>query len=104
MTGCMGRRLLRVFAIRLALFAAPFAVYFFWRAWAARAGKDMGSTPWPWLVAAGALLAAVSLIASVIFHQGRDTGVYVPAQVRADGTVTPGHFVAPISRPQRPYP
>ncbi|HEY5105159.1 MAG TPA: DUF6111 family protein [Caulobacteraceae bacterium] len=96
--------MLRVLAIRLALFALPFAVYFVWRALAVRSGREMGSTPWPWLVAAGALLAALSLIASVVFHRGRDTGVYVPAQVRADGTVTPGHFIAPSQRPQRPYP
>ena len=91
----MERRLPRVFLIRLLIFAAPTVAYFVWREVARRSGRPMGSTPWTWLVAAGALLAALSLIGSAIIPHGRDTGRYVPAEVRADGTVAPGHFVAP---------
>ena len=91
----MGRRLLRIFFIRALIFAAPFGVYFVWREIARRTGRPMGSTPWTWLVAAGALLAALSLIGTAIFPRGRDTGRYVPGEVRADGGVTAGHFVAP---------
>ncbi|MEO8927154.1 MAG: DUF6111 family protein [Caulobacteraceae bacterium] len=87
--------MLKVVLIRLAIFALPFAVYFVWREAARRGGRPMGSTPWPWLVAAGALLAALSLVGTVIFPRGPDTGTYVPGEVRADGSVAPGHFVAP---------
>jgi hypothetical protein len=91
----MGRPLPRIVAIRLAIFAIPFVVYFLWREAARRSGRPMGSTPWPWLVAFGAGLAAASLIGTVVFRNGPDTGIYVPAEVRADGSVAPGRFVAP---------
>ncbi len=100
----MERRLLRVFLIRLALFTAPFVVWFVWRGAARRSGREMGSTPWPWLVAAGALLAAGSLMVTALFPRGRDTGIYVPAEVRPDGRVIQGHFVAKPRTPARPYP
>ena len=89
----MERPLLKVLAIRLAIFALPFIVYFIWREAARRSGRPMGSTPWPWLVALGAGLAAASLVGTVVFRRGPDTGTYVPAEVRADGTVAPGRFV-----------
>jgi hypothetical protein len=85
--------LARVLLVRLLLFAAPFVGWFVWREVARRTGRPMGSTPWAWLVAAGALLAALSLAATALFHIGPDTGTYVPAEVRADGTIAPGHFV-----------
>jgi hypothetical protein len=94
----MERPLLRVLAIRLAIFAIPFVVYFLWREGARRSGRPMGSTPWPWLVAAGATLAAVSLIGTVVFRSA-DSGTYVPAEVRADGSVAPGRFVRPPKLP-----
>ena len=83
--------------IRLLIFATPFVVYFVWREVARRSGRPMGSTPWTWLVAAGALLAALSLIGTAIFPRGRDSGQYVPSEVRADGSVGPSRFVAPAS-------
>ncbi len=101
----MERRLLRVFLIRLAIFALPFGVYFVWREWARRSGREMASTPWPWLVAAGALLAGLTLIGGVVLHRGPDTGTYVPAEARADGAVTPGRFITPdASSPGKAYP
>ena len=46
----------RVVLLRLLLIALPFVVWFIWRAWAKRTGgHEMGSTPWAWLLAAGAL-------------------------------------------------
>lgn len=93
MTDSMEPRLLKVFLIRLAIFAIPFVVYFVWREIARRSGRAMGSTPWAWLVGAGALLAALSLMSSVAFPRGPNTGVYVPAEAGANGAVTPGHFV-----------
>lgn len=90
----MGPPLARVILIRMLLFALPFAVFFVWREVARRTGRPMGATPWTWLAAIGATLAALSLIATAMVHRGADTGTYVPAQARADGGVTPGHFVA----------
>jgi len=99
----MERWLLRILIGRALLFAVPFAVWFVWRGAARRAGREMGSTPWPWLVACGALLAALSLIGSVVLHPNRGRGTYVPAEVRADGRVTPGHF-APSATSTRANP
>jgi 4-amino-4-deoxy-L-arabinose transferase-like glycosyltransferase len=84
--------LARVFLIRALLFLAPFAVYAVWREVARRTGRPMGSTPWAWLVGAGASLAVLSLVAEAILPHGADHGRYVPAEVRPDGTVKPGHF------------
>jgi hypothetical protein len=83
--------LLRLFLIRVLLFAIPFAAYFVWRAVRRRSGRAVGAVPWLWLVAAGAMVTAVSLIVPAAFHSG-GTGQYVPAQVRPDGTVVPGHY------------
>ena len=87
--------MLRVFLIRGSLVLVPFAVWFVWRAWARRSGHQMGSTPYAWLAAAGALLAGLSLIGTAIFHTDNRRETYVPAQTRPDGSVTPGRFVAP---------
>ena len=86
--------LLRILALRALVFATPFVAWFVWREAARRSGRPMGSTPWAWLVAAGAILAALSLIGSVVAPGGRGRGTYVPAEVRSDGTVAPGRFVA----------
>ena len=51
--------LLRVFLIRGSLVLLPFAVWFVWRWWARRSGHEMGSTPYAWLAAAGAVLAGL---------------------------------------------
>ena len=45
--------LLRIVLTRLLLIAAPFVVWFVWRAWARRTGREMGATPYAWLFAAG---------------------------------------------------
>ena len=84
--------LVRVLLIRLILFLLPFAGWFVWQWIAKRTGRPMGATPWAWLGAAGALLAAVSLMATAFFQDDNRGGVYVPAETAADGSVTPGHF------------
>ena len=76
----------------MVLFAAPFAMWFLWRAWARRTGRPMGSTPWPWLFAAGAFLIGASLMASAIFHRDNRGEVYVPAEASPSGQVTRGRF------------
>jgi len=87
----------RVLLFRLLLFAAPFVVWFVWREVARRTGREMGSTPYAWLVAAGAALITLSLIATVVFHPDNRHDRYVPGEVTADGSVSKGRFekVAP---------
>jgi len=78
--------------IRLLLIAVPFAVWFVWRWVARRTGRPMGSTPWAWLFAAGAVLVGVSLIATAVFHRDNRHEAYVPAQTAPDGSVSTGYF------------
>ena len=84
----------RVLLIRLVVFSLPFAGWFLWREVAFRLGRPKRQTPWAWLIGGGALLAGLTLVASAVFPGGPDRGTYVPAQVRADGAVSPGYFVA----------
>jgi hypothetical protein len=84
--------LLRELLPRLLLVAFPFAAWFAWREVARRTGREMGSTPWTWLTAAGAVLLGVSLMATAVFHGDNRGEVYVPAEVTAEGHVVPGHF------------
>jgi hypothetical protein len=88
----MERPLLRQFIIRGALAALPIVLWFLWAAWARRTGRPMGSTPWPWLTAAGAALLGLSLMASAVFHSDNRGERYVPGEARPDGRVTEGHF------------
>jgi drug/metabolite transporter (DMT)-like permease len=84
--------LLSILLYRALLAALPFLAYFVWREIARRRGQVMGSTPWGWLVAAGAVLVALSLFLTVIFHTDNRNQVYVPAQAHPGGQVTPGGF------------
>lgn len=84
--------MLRIYLPRLLLFSLPFAIWFVWREIARRTGRPMGATPWPWLFAAGAVLAALSLMATVAFQRDNRRETYVPAEAGADGRVSPGHF------------
>jgi hypothetical protein len=88
----MGPPLLRLLITRGGLFALPFLIWFLWWAWARRSGKPMGSTPWPWLFAAGAVLVGGSLMAGAIFHRDNRGETYVPGEVTASGQVSKGHF------------
>lgn len=94
--------LLRIFLIRGALVLVPFAVWFLWRAVALRSGREMGSTPYAWLVAAGAALVALSLIGTVVFHPDNRRERYVPGEVTASGQVTQGHFETAPQAPAGP--
>lgn len=84
--------LLREIGPRALLVVLPFAVWFLWAWWARRTGRPMGSTPYPWLFAAGAALVGLSLVATVVFHPDNRHERYVPGEVTASGAVTPGHF------------
>jgi drug/metabolite transporter (DMT)-like permease len=90
--------LLRIVLLRLLLAAVPFVVWFVWRAVARRSGREMGSTPYAWLFAAGAVLVGLSLAATVVFHTDNRRERYVPGEVRADGSVSKGYFTqTPVS-------
>lgn len=78
--------------LRGALVVVPFLIWFGWAAWARRTGRPMGSTPWPWLVAAAATLLGLSLMLGVLLHTDNRGQRYVPGEVGADGRVTEGHF------------
>jgi len=82
----------RIVLTRLLLMALPFVIWFLWREVARRTGRPMGSTPYAWLVAAGAVLVGLSLIGTVVFHPDNRDERYVPGEVTASGAVTPGHF------------
>ena len=82
----------RVVLLRLLLIALPFVVWFVWRAIARRTGREMGSTPYAWLFAAGAALVGLSLIGTVVFHPDNRHDRYVPAEATANGQVTKGYF------------
>lgn len=84
--------MLRIVLTRALLAGLPFALYFIWRAWAIRTGRTMGSTPWGWLISAGALLVAASLFATVLFRPATRSGDYRPAEAHPGGQVTPGGF------------
>lgn len=101
MTASMEPPLPEVVAWRALLIAAPFAVWFIWRAWAIRSGREMGSTPYAWLFAAGAALVGLSLIATVVFHPDNRRERYVPGEVTAGGAVTQGHFEKPPASPMK---
>lgn len=88
----MGRPLPEAIGIRAGLFAIPFALWLVWWAWSKRTGRPMGSTPWPWLFAAGGFLVGISLMAGAIFHRDNRGEVYVPAEATASGQVTRGRF------------
>lgn len=88
----MERPLLRLWLTRALVAAIPFLVYFLWRRWALARGRTVGTTPWGWLIAAGAVLAAISLMASVAFHPDNRGRTYVPPTTQPDGGVTSGRF------------
>ncbi|HTI67547.1 MAG TPA: hypothetical protein VL460_08410 [Caulobacteraceae bacterium] len=90
--------MLRLLLSRVLLVALPFGVYFLWREAARRSGREMGATPWGWLVGAGLALAGLSLMATVAFHHDNRGEGYVPAEAHPGGAVTPGSF-DPSRRP-----
>ena len=90
--------------IRMLLIAIPFAIWFLWRAWARRTGREIGSTPYAWLVAAALVLVGLSLIATVVFHTDNRHERYVPGEVTPGGKVTAGHFEKAPPSPPSPAP
>ena len=96
--------MLRVLLTRALLVAAPFVVWFVWREVARRTGRPMGSTPWPWLLAAGLVLVGLSLMVTSAFREDTEGQVYVPPHTLPGGEVAPGHFEKPAAQKVRPQP
>ena len=88
----MEKPLFRLWLTRLAIAAIPFLVYFAWRRWETHRGREVGAIPWGWLIGAGALLAAISLMATVVFHPDNRGRTYVPPTSQPDGSVSSGRF------------
>lgn len=88
----MERPLLSQLLWRGLLAATPFLVWFIWREVAIRTGRPMGQAPWTWLTAIAGVLLGLSLMVTVVFQRDNRGETYVPAEVTADGRVTPGHF------------
>ena len=84
--------MLEVVLLRATLAVLPFAAWFAWAAWARRTGRDPVRTPWAWLMAAGAMLVALSLFATALFHRDNRGQEYVPGEVGADGRVIDGRY------------
>ena len=82
----------RIWITRLLLAALPFLFYLAWARFHKSRGRDIGATPWGWLIGAGALLAGLSIMATVAFQHDNTSRTYVPAQTQADGSVRPGHY------------
>jgi drug/metabolite transporter (DMT)-like permease len=84
--------LLQIFVTRALLLALPFLVYWGWARLARRRGRELGPTPWGWLVGTGAVLVGLSLMATVAFEGDNRNKTYVPAEAHPDGAVSPGRF------------
>jgi hypothetical protein len=101
--------LLKAILERVILFFVPIALGYLWR-WASESRRARQprsppprvrlAPPEPamrprtllWLAFAGAILVAASLVGGALWPRGPDRSVYVPAEVRPGGDVTPGHF------------
>jgi hypothetical protein len=81
-----------VLLLRAALMALPFALWFAWRAWARRNGREPGDTPWAWLIGAAGLLLGLSLMATAAFHKDTRDMILVPGEVGPDGRVGQSHY------------
>lgn len=84
--------MLRIWLIRALLAAIPFLIYFTWRWRMKSLGREHGDTPWGWLVLAGGLLAAASLLVLPLVTPSHRGQTYVPAEAQPDGSVRPGRF------------
>lgn len=66
----------------------PTAIYFLWLRFAGTAPER--EHPWPWLIGAGVLLAAI-VLAGLALLGGTPDGIYEPAHLE-DGKLVPGRI------------
>jgi len=91
----------RVFLTIIVPLLLPSALYVLWavsvgRAAVADAATEWRAMPWTWLLAAGAILAIMVMVAFVEIGGSRE-GTYVPPRVE-NGEVVPGHVEPPAPR------
>lgn len=96
--------MIRITLLEISLLAAPFLLYFIYRALVARsrAGAPDGTvneTPYQVLFLAGSAVALASLVTVVLLGRDEERGqatrdqVYIPPRV-VDGEVVPGQFLS----------
>ena len=84
--------MMRTLAIRLLLFAAPFAIYGVYYFLARqRPAQNAPVTPWSLLFIAGLSLVAISFIYVGLTEGEPTSGVYVPPH-EVKGHIVPGHM------------
>lgn len=66
----------------------PTVIYFLWLRFSS--GTQEREHPWPWLIGAGVLLAAI-VLAGLALLGGTPDGVYEPAHLE-DGKLVPGQI------------
>lgn len=88
--------MIRLLLVRFWPVFLPIVIYLVWLAYARRkAGKNnepkpgIWDGPWQWAVIATLALALGAFLLLGLSNDAND-GVYVPAQMQPDGTVTPG--------------
>ncbi len=77
----------------------PSVLYLLWVCATGRwaAGGGLTALPWPWLLASGVILTALTLIVVSVHYGNSPQGAYVPPRIEGD-RVVPGHVV-PQSKP-----
>lgn len=71
----------------------PSILYFLWfRATGRVAANGIAALPWPWLVASGVVLTALTLVVVSVHFGNSPDGSYVPPRIEG-GQVVPGHVV-----------
>jgi hypothetical protein len=72
----------------------PGVLYYLWLRATGRivAGSSLATLPWPWLIASGVVLTALTLVVVSVHYGNSPQGAYVPPRVQ-DGKVVPGHVV-----------
>ncbi len=85
--------MLRIVLTHLVLFLLPFVGYAVWLAAnrKAQTSENWRNGPIIWLIIAGAVIVAGSLVGLASFESRPEGKVYVPAQIR-DGQFIPGHY------------
>jgi len=95
--------MIRISIVELALVAAPFLLYFLYRAMVgarqAETGEAVDETPYQIMFFSGSAAALAALVLIVLFGHNDDGAatsrdeVYVPAHA-VDGRVEPGYFIS----------
>jgi hypothetical protein len=84
--------MIRMLAVRAALFAVPFAIYgLYYLLTRQRMAANAPQTPWSTLFIVGLSLVALSFVYVGLTEGESTSGVYVPAHV-VNGEVVPGHI------------